>query len=142
MNESPKRPSSPSFILSLVIGFVPGLLSRSTTFLVIMFGISGAVIIYGIWWIVFIIKQNTFLKKRLNELQSKLTSTTKNRDGLKAERKRLLKDNASLVSRVNTQGKLIEFVIRARPELLSDLANLQKLEEISDVTGLSNSENN
>jgi len=142
MNESPKRPSSPLFILGAVIGFVPGLLSRSTTFLVIMFGIIGAVIIYGIWWIVFIIKQNTFLKKRLNELQSKLTSATKNRDGLKAERKRLLKDNASLVSRVNTQGKLIEFVIRARPELLSDLANLQKLEEISDVTGLSNSENN
>lgn len=142
MKSKPHKPHSFSSLIGSLAGFIPGLLSIKTTWIVVIFGAVGIVLILSTQWLYFLIKDRLFLNRRIINLENELDEVTTNRDALIKNRDNLLEDKGILLGKIDILGKIMQQVVYQRPDLLDHANKIQQMEELLNVTDFSNSKNN
>lgn len=142
MESKPHKPHGFSSLIGSLAGFIPGLLSIKTTWIVVIFGAVGIVLLLSTQWLYFLIKDRLFLKRRTINLENELNEVTTNRDALIKNRENLLDHQDVLLGKIDTLGKIMQQVLYQRPDLLDHANNIQQMEELLNVTDFSNSKNN
>ncbi|CAM2810478.1 hypothetical protein WECO103172_03920 [Weissella confusa] len=154
MASEPNKPHGLSSLWGFPLGFIPGVLTKEQTWFVIILGFIGIAIIYVALWICYLVRQYLYMKNKITSLENEINSqkdditsleddvqkVTKNRDSLISNRKKLLAEKDELLRKVNVQGKIIEYVIYRNDAKLVQAANVEQLEELSDVTKFQNRE--
>lgn len=147
MASEPNKPRGLSALWGFPLGFIPGVLTTEQTWVVIILGLIGIAIIYVVLWICYLVRQYLYMKNKITSLENEINSqkddiqkVTKNRDSLISNRKKLLAQKDELLRKVNLQGKIIEYVIYRDDAKLVQAANVEQLEELSDVTKFQNRE--
>ncbi|WP_108730277.1 hypothetical protein [Weissella cibaria] len=142
MESKPQKPHGFSPLIGSLAGFIPGLLSIKTTWIVVIFGAVGIVLLLSTQWIYFLIKERLFLKRRIINLENELDEVTTNRDALIKNRDNLLDDKGILLGKIDILGKIMQQVFYQRPDLLDYANKIQQMEELLNVKDFSNSKNN
>lgn len=142
MESKPHKPHGFSSLIGSLASFIPGLLSIKTTWIVVIFGAVGIVLLLSAQWLYFLIKDRLFLKRRIINLENELDAVTTNRDALIKNRENLLDDKGVLLGKINILGKIMQQVLYQRPDLLDQANKIQQMEELLNVTDFSNSKNN
>lgn len=142
MESKPHKPHGFSSLIGSLASFIPGLLSIKTTWIVVIFGAVGIVLLLSAQWLYFLIKDQLFLKRRIINLENELDAVTTNRDALIKNRENLLDDKGVLLGKIDILGKIMQQVLYQRPDLLDQANKIQQMEELLNVTDFSNSKNN
>lgn len=142
MESKPHKPHGFSSLIGSLASFIPGLLSIKTTWIVVIFGAVGIVLLLSAQWLYFLIKDRLFLKRRIINLENELDAVTTNRDALIKNRENLLDDKGVLLGKIDILGKIMQQVLYQRPDLLDQANKIQQMEELLNVTDFSNSKNN
>lgn len=142
MESKPHKPHGFSSLIGSLASFIPGLLSIKTTWIVVIFGAVGIVLILSAQWLYFLIKDRLFLKRRIINLENELDEVTTNRDALIKNRDNLLDDKGVLLGKIDILGKIMQQVVYQRSDLLDQANKIQQMEELLNVTDFSHSKNN